>query len=113
MFPHQMCHRQGACFVTLSNYINKIAAVFKINKVFRILKLPSVIKRLLINEVCLVAVSTICNKYGNYYYMIIKSRVIKVYLFYNGLTCVLMLLLCLPGTYFLNFNNSCNCTYVI
>ena len=26
MFRHQMCHPQGACFVTLLNYISTIAA---------------------------------------------------------------------------------------
>ena len=65
MFRHRMCHPQGACFVTLPNYINKIAAL-KINKVFKILKLSDVIKWLLLHEVCMVAVYTICNKYGIY-----------------------------------------------
>ena len=32
MFRHKMCHPQGACFVTLINYIRKIAAPVKINK---------------------------------------------------------------------------------
>ena len=31
MFRHQMCHPQGACFVTLLNYIGTIAALAKIN----------------------------------------------------------------------------------
>ena len=72
MFRHKMCHPQGACFVTLPNYISTVAAVVKINIVFKILKLSNVIKWLLLHEVCMVAVYTIC---------------------------VLMLLLCLPGTY--------------
>ena len=39
MFRHQMCHPQRACFVTLLNYISKIAALAKINKIFKTLKL--------------------------------------------------------------------------
>ena len=31
MFQHQTCHPQGACFVTLLNYVSKIAALAKIN----------------------------------------------------------------------------------
>ena len=31
MFRHQMCHPQGACFVTLLNYISTIAALAKKN----------------------------------------------------------------------------------
>ena len=72
MFRHQMCHPQGAFFVTLPNYISTIAAVAKINKVFKTLRLPNMIKRLLLHEVCTATVYTVC---------------------------VLMLLLCLPGTY--------------
>ena len=72
MFRHQMCHPQGACFVTSPNYISTIAAFAKINEVFKTLKLSSVIKCLLLHAVCMVAVYTIC---------------------------VLMLLLCLPDTY--------------
>ena len=65
MFRHQMCHPQGACFVTLPNYVSTTAAVVKINKVFKILKLSNVIKwLLLLYEVCTVAVYTICNEYG-------------------------------------------------
>ena len=33
MFRHQMCHHQGAWFVTLLNYISTIAAIVKIKKV--------------------------------------------------------------------------------
>ena len=71
MFRHQMCHHQGACFVTLPNYISTIATLVKINKIFKTLKLSTVIKWLLLHEVCMVAVYTVC---------------------------VLMLLLCLSGT---------------
>ena len=60
MLRHQMCHPQGACSVTLLNYISTIAVLAKINKVFKTLKLSSVIKWLLLQEVCLVAVYTIC-----------------------------------------------------
>ena len=67
-----MCHPQEVCFVTLLNYISTIAAFAKINKFFKTLKLPNVIKRLLLHAVCMVAVYTVC---------------------------VLMLLLCLSGTY--------------
>ena len=38
MFLHQMCHPQGACIVTLLNYISKTAALAKINKIFKALK---------------------------------------------------------------------------
>jgi hypothetical protein len=31
MFRHQMCHPQGASFVTLVNYLSTIAALAKIN----------------------------------------------------------------------------------
>ena len=58
-------------FITLPNYISTSAALAKINEVFKTLKLSSVIKWLLLHEVCLVAVYTVC---------------------------VLMLLLCLPST---------------
>ena len=74
MFRHQMCHLQGA-FITLLNYINTIAAVIKINKIFKTLKLSRVIKRLLLHAVCMVAVYTVC---------------------------VLLLLLCLSATYVKN-----------
>ena len=67
-----MFRPQGACSVILLNYTSTIAALVKINKDFKTLKLSSVIKWLLLHEVCLVAVYTIC---------------------------VLVLLLCLPGTY--------------
>ena len=66
MFRHQMCHPQGTCSVTLPNYISIIAALAKMNKVFKTFKLPNVIKWLLLHEVCLVAVYTVCNKYGIY-----------------------------------------------
>ena len=69
MFRHQMCRPQGACFVTLLHYVSTVAALVKINKVFKIfktLKLSSVIKRLLLYAVCLVAICTVCNKYGIY-----------------------------------------------
>ena len=56
MFRHQMCHPQGACFITLPNYVSKIAALLKINKVFKALKLSNVIKLLLLHEICMVAV---------------------------------------------------------
>ena len=62
----------GLTFITLLNYISATAALVKINKIFKILKLSNVIKWLVLYEVCMVAVYTIC---------------------------VLMLLLCLPGTY--------------
>ena len=52
MFRHQMCHPQGAFFVTLLNYVSKIASFAKINKVFETLKLSNVIKWLLLHEVC-------------------------------------------------------------
>jgi hypothetical protein len=39
MFRHQMCHPQGRLFVTLPNYISTIAALVKINKVFKNLKI--------------------------------------------------------------------------
>ena len=40
MFRHQMCHPQGICFVTkLPNYISTIAALVKINEIFKKLKL--------------------------------------------------------------------------
>ena len=48
MFRHQMCHPQGACFVTLLNHIITIAAIAKINEVFKTLKLSSVLKWLLL-----------------------------------------------------------------
>ena len=60
MFRHQMCHPQEACFVTLPNYISTIAALVKINEVFKTLKLSNVIKWLLLHEVCMVAVFTGC-----------------------------------------------------
>ena len=60
MFRHQMCHPQGACFVTLPNYMSKIGALAKINKAFETLKLSSMIKRSLLHEVCLVVIFTIC-----------------------------------------------------
>ena len=44
MFRHQMYHSQGACFVTLLNYISTIAALAKINEVLKTLKLSSVMK---------------------------------------------------------------------
>ena len=66
MFRHQMCHPQGACLVTLLNYLSTIAVLAKINEVFKTLKLSNVIKWLLLHEVCLVAIYTICNKYGIY-----------------------------------------------
>ena len=66
MFRHQMCHPQEAYFVTLLNYICTISALAKINEVFKTLKLSNVIKRSLLNEVYMVAVYTVCNKYGIY-----------------------------------------------
>ena len=72
MFRHQMCHPQGACFVTLLSYISTIAVLAKINKIFKTLKLSSMIKWSLLYAVCMLAVYTVC---------------------------VLMLLLCLSGTY--------------
>ena len=65
MFRHQICHPQVACFVTLLNYICTIAALAKINNVFKTLKLSRAIKWLL-HEVCMVAVYTVCKKYGIY-----------------------------------------------
>ena len=44
MFRHPMCHPQGACSVTLLNYIGTIAALVKINKAFETLKLSNLIK---------------------------------------------------------------------
>jgi hypothetical protein len=55
-----MCHHQGASLVTLLNYLSTITALFKINKIFKTLHLSNVIKRLLVHEVCMVAVYTIC-----------------------------------------------------
>ena len=72
MFRHEMCHPQEVSFVTLLNYIDKIVSLAKINKVFKILKVSNVIKQLLLHEVCMVAVCTVC---------------------------VLVYLLCLPGTF--------------
>ena len=66
MFRHQMCHPQGACFVTLPNYVSTIAAVVKINKIFKTLKLSNVKERLLLHEVYMVAVYTVRNKYAVY-----------------------------------------------
>ena len=71
MFRHQMCHLQVARFVTLLNYISTIATLAKLNQVFKTLKVSVVIKLLLLYEVCMAALYTIC---------------------------VLMLLLSLPGT---------------
>ena len=78
MFRHQMCHPQGLNFVNLPNHISTIAALVKINKIFRTLKFSNVVLLLLLlllllsHDVCVVAVYTIR---------------------------VLMLLLCLPGTF--------------
>ena len=75
MFRHQMCHPQGLNFVTLPNHISTIAALVKINKIFRTLKFSNVVLLLLLllsHDICVVAVYTIR---------------------------VLMMLLCLPGTY--------------
>ena len=38
MFRHQTCHPQGTSFVTSINYISTIAALVKINKVFKNIK---------------------------------------------------------------------------
>ena len=51
-----MCHPQGACFVTLPNYLSTVASLVKINKIFKTLKFSNVIKYLLLHEVCMVAV---------------------------------------------------------
>jgi hypothetical protein len=72
MFRHQTCRPHGVCFVISLRYVSTIAVLVKINKVFKTLKLSNVIKWLLLHEVCLVTVCTVC---------------------------VLVLLLCLPGTY--------------
>ena len=72
MFRHYRVILRELAFITLPDYISKIAALVEINKIFKILKLSNVIKWLLLHEVCMVAVYT---------------------------ACVLMLLLCLPGTY--------------
>ena len=37
MFRHQICHPQGACYVTLLSYIITIVALVKINKIFKTL----------------------------------------------------------------------------
>jgi hypothetical protein len=66
MFRHQMCHPQGTYFVTFLNYLSAISALAKINKVFKRVELSSVIEWLLLQEVCLVAVYTVCKKYGIY-----------------------------------------------
>ena len=60
MFRHQMCRPQEACFVTLPNYVSKIAAVVKISNPFKILKLSKMIKRLLLHAVSTVAVYRVC-----------------------------------------------------
>ena len=52
MFRHQVCHPQGACLGTLLNYISTIGILVKSSKVFKTLKLSSVIKWLLLHEVC-------------------------------------------------------------
>ena len=61
MFRHQMFHPQGACLVTLLNYISTIAAFAKFNKVFKILKLSSVIKWLLLHEVWWLYIQSVTN----------------------------------------------------
>ena len=72
MFRHHCVILRELAFVTLPNYISTIAALVKINKIFKTLELSNVIEWLLLHEVCMLAVYTIC---------------------------VLMLLLCPPGTY--------------
>jgi hypothetical protein len=44
-----MCHPQGAFFVTSLNYLSTITAVAKINKAFKTLKLPNVVKWLILH----------------------------------------------------------------
>ena len=44
MFRQQMCHPQGAGFITLQNYIRTIASLVGINKDFKTLKLSNFIK---------------------------------------------------------------------
>ena len=66
MFRHKMCHPQGACSITLPNNVTTTAALVEINKVFKTIKLSDVIKRLLLHEICLVALNKMCNKYGIY-----------------------------------------------
>ena len=44
MFRHKLCHPQGAFFVNLPNYVSTIATLARINKIFKTLKLSSVIK---------------------------------------------------------------------
>ena len=60
MFRHQMWHPQGDSSVNLLNYIITIAALVKINKIFKTLILSSVIKCILWHEVCMVAIYTVC-----------------------------------------------------
>ena len=66
MFRHQMCHPQGACLHYLAKLHITIAAIVRINKTFKTLKLSSVIEWLLLHAVCMVAVYTVCNKYDIY-----------------------------------------------
>ena len=63
MFRHHCVTLRELTFITLPNYISTIAALIKINQVFKTLKLSNVIKWLLLHEVCVVAVYTICHKY--------------------------------------------------
>ena len=72
MFRQHCVILRERAFIILPNYISTVAALVKIIKIVKTLKLSSVIKWLLLHEVCMVAVYTIC---------------------------VLMSLLCLPGTY--------------
>ena len=66
MFRHHCVILRELDFITLTKYICPIADLVKINKIFKTLKLSNVIKLLLLHEVCMVAVYTICNKYGIY-----------------------------------------------
>ena len=49
-----MCHPQGACFVALPNYVSTVAALVKIIRVFKTLKLTMI--KWLLHEVFMVVV---------------------------------------------------------
>ena len=54
MFRHYCVILRELAFITLPNYIGTIAALDKINKIFKTLKLSNMIARLLLHEVCMV-----------------------------------------------------------
>ena len=64
MFRHHCVIIRELAFISLPNYIRTIASLVKINKIFKTLKLSPVIKWLLLHEVRMVAVYTVCNTHG-------------------------------------------------